>query len=80
MQFSTIFNAAVAALLLPSVVLACNGIEQDCCWNDKQGCMNQHKNWDVCGKSHEANFCENYKVSCGADCCQISTGWGRACP
>ncbi|KAH9866123.1 hypothetical protein J1614_008687, partial [Plenodomus biglobosus] len=79
--FPAIFSsAAFLALLLPSVVLACNGKDQDCCWNDRQGCENQHFDGDSCGPQHEADFCEHFGVSCGADCCQISTGWGRACP
>ncbi|OGM46860.1 hypothetical protein ABOM_005030 [Aspergillus bombycis] len=85
MQLSSILQATfVMALGLSNVALACNGKEQDCCWKDVNGCLNQHwpiRNDDTCvTQKYLDQMCNKFGVSCGADCCSISTGKGRACP
>ncbi|RDW72898.1 hypothetical protein BP6252_06805 [Coleophoma cylindrospora] len=78
MQLS--FIIAAIALMAP-LVSACSP-DQDCCWSSRQGCRNQHhtRKGDCDDPNYVLDYCENFGVSCGADCCAISTGWGRGCP
>ncbi|KAH6695856.1 hypothetical protein DL95DRAFT_468527 [Leptodontidium sp. 2 PMI_412] len=89
MQFSTILITAMA-IFVPSA-LACNP-GQDCCWGGEaggwKGCMNQHNNIliedrDARCEQLKPDWCSNQGVTeaqCKADCCSISTGFGKACP
>ncbi|KAJ0114466.1 hypothetical protein J7T55_010856 [Diaporthe amygdali] len=78
MQISHILS--VLAVMV-SVTVACDP-SQDCCWSGRGGCRNQHKTRNgVCDEpAYQLDFCNNFGVECGADCCAISTGWGRGCP
>ncbi|XMA14722.1 hypothetical protein WAI453_007513 [Rhynchosporium graminicola] len=86
MQVSSLFAKAIMALFVQSGA-ACT-ISQDCCWggNDAglNGCENQHHPADKCHTAaYEADFCFRNGVTvqdCDADCCSISTKWGRVCP
>ncbi|KAK0120200.1 hypothetical protein ONS95_011606 [Cadophora gregata] len=84
MQFSTLIKSTFAILALTQTAIACSGRDQDCCWNDFDGCVNQHGQFaqSPCTKqSYQDDFCANFGVNCdGADCCSISTGKGRGCP
>ncbi|KAH7374777.1 hypothetical protein B0T11DRAFT_322890 [Plectosphaerella cucumerina] len=88
MHFSALVKAVFAMAMLAQGTAACNGKADDCCWNDEAGCDNQHGLKNPCWRpEYQANLCKNFKtdaggpVSCnGADCCAISTGWGRGCP
>ncbi|OGM45139.1 hypothetical protein ABOM_006663 [Aspergillus bombycis] len=86
MQLPSILQTSfVLALAFSNVAFACNGRDQDCCWKDVNGCLNQHsgpiQDNDVCiSQKYLDQMCKKFNVSCGADCCSISTGKGRACP
>lgn len=64
----------------------CDAID-DCCFNDAAGCENQGFGSDYCnGPTGSTKMCSNFLTtagtvpSCdGADCCEISTGWGGSC-
>ncbi|CAG8956492.1 hypothetical protein HYFRA_00003878 [Hymenoscyphus fraxineus] len=85
-----LFSTLLTVIALAHVAVACSGKDQDCCWNNMDGCVNQHGHFGqtpCAKKSYREDFCENFKtdrgarVSCdGADCCRISTGKGRSCP
>ncbi|PVH70982.1 hypothetical protein DL98DRAFT_597354 [Cadophora sp. DSE1049] len=65
---------------------------QDCCWGGEaggwKGCMNQHnalliEDRDARCEQLKPDWCSNQGVTeaqCKADCCAISTGFGKACP
>lgn len=65
----------------------CNGKDNDCCFNNFDGCRNQHGSIETC--TLHPSLCSNFKTdaahgahvpSCnGADCCVITTGLGGSC-
>lgn len=65
----------------------CDGTDNDCCFNNFDGCRNQHGSIETC--TLHPNLCSNFKTdaahgahvpSCnGADCCVITTGLGGSC-
>ncbi|KAG4441805.1 hypothetical protein IFR05_002729 [Cadophora sp. M221] len=95
MQFATFATFLAAMAAITPAVMACNQA-QDCCWGGKDngysGCKNQHHGAaEIIGVSdhpcttelYAKDFCSKRGVTvaqCDADCCQISTGFGRACP
>lgn len=69
------FTQTAIAVSLPMLTLSnrlltnpqCSGVDQDCCWNDMDGCVNQHGQFGTtpCAqKSYREDFCENWGINC----------------
>ncbi|ENH98538.1 hypothetical protein COCC4DRAFT_45971 [Bipolaris maydis ATCC 48331] len=61
--------------------------DDDCCYSSKAACERQQiagiPTWINCNVKGAVTYCSDVGITlaqCDADCCAISTTWGRGCP